>query len=223
MPPKRRREDSEFESDSTGSLAMHEKELNASGTELRRSNRTKPNGKLQTYSDIQNAELRSISEESSNSNQPSGSEELSSSEWQSSGEDEIHPNTDQGASDQADLADASSSSGSENQSNIGDDEDTPVQAVEQDGDKIWETLDGDQRTSMKVGARSYSTISGTLRYLTTTVRSLTVMTLHLIWVHSHLVPDLKEYADVRSDPSRASHDAHDREKAQKKLLEARRK
>jgi len=50
------------------------KKANAAGTELERSTRTKPNGKLQAYSDIQNAELSSSSEE------PSSSEELSSSE-----------------------------------------------------------------------------------------------------------------------------------------------
>ena len=148
MPPKRRREYSESGSDSTGSVATPQKKVNAIATKLRQSTRTKPNGKLQTYSDIQNAYYPSSSNQSSNSDQPSSSEE------QSSSEDESGANTDQDVSDQANTRNASSSAGSEDHSDAGDDADALVQAVERNGDKVWEILDGDERTSMKVGVEA---------------------------------------------------------------------
>jgi hypothetical protein len=74
---------------------MSQKKVDVSATELRRSTHTKPNGKLQTYSDIQNAKFPSSSDESSDSDQPS------------SREDGSDTSSDQGASNQAGLAYAS--------------------------------------------------------------------------------------------------------------------
>jgi hypothetical protein len=133
---------------------MSQKKVDVSATELRRSTHTKPNGKLQTYSDIQNAKFPSSSDESSDSDQPSSSEELPSNEQLSSREDGSDTSSDQGASNQAGLAYASSSPGSEDQSEADDDQDTPAPAVERNGDKIWEILDGDERTPLAVGIKA---------------------------------------------------------------------
>lgn len=144
---------------------MFKERVDADGAGLRRSARTKPNGKLKTYSDIQSAKLPSSSSEPSNSEPPSG-HELSSSDDPLSSEDSdatsdrteervtkksTRSDLKRKSESDTELSSARSSTEDEDQSDAGDEEDAQVQAGERDGDKIWKILDGDKRTPLAVG------------------------------------------------------------------------